>query len=846
MEKSFTDSKRGLFLIIVLFLSFVIPLVSTAVIYTVSKNGINDKSKKEFSSRADLQERAVQRRITRYVTVLKGTAGLFSGSEKVTKSEFETYVEEVDPKESIPGALGIGFIANVPVDELEDFIKTQEADRKSEFKVRPVPSVENEFFIITFIEPEEINARTIGFNMAFEPNRRKAAIESRDLDLPQITNSVELLQDENKKAGFLIFLPVYKADMPVATKEERLAAFEGWVYSPLFASDFFGALIQEEEFVSFEATVSETDSELNENEIYSNLSRPMEEPKFKEQRKISFLGQTWNATYVSSPEFEDNIDYSEADAFLFGGLALTLISVLLGIVIFRRSQYVEKEVEEKTRELVERDERFSRVVAGANTGIWDWMDLSRDELYWSPQFLNLIGYEEGEIEQSGKVFREKLIHPDDMPVSIAAFERSLATGERYETEYRLKTKEGVYKWFLVNGIITVDPNTGVQRVSGSISDIDDLRKTREDLKISKERLSLAIEGSKIGLFDLNDVDSDDGYLSEQTYALLGYSKKELEPKVSSFTNLVHREDKKRSVSQVFRAIKNISEFGFECRMKHKNGTYLWVEAKGAVTINPQNGKKRITGSIHDISERKEVEKLKNEFVSTVSHELRTPLTSIKGSLGLLSGTMLDELSSEARALVEIANRNSERLGVLVNDILDMEKLTSGKLEFFIDTIEIGPIVEKSVDSIEAIAQVNNIAIQVKKIDENLRVDADPERLSQVLHNLLSNAIKFSDDGEKVEVYVLRSEDSIRICVEDNGSGVPEEFRSKIFGQFSQSDSSSTRAQGGSGLGLYISQKFMDRMNGKIGFDPKETGGTIFWIEFLLSNGIKHKRVHADE
>lgn len=838
-------SKKGVFLFVVVVLSLLIPLAATSTTYSVAKDEVESKNRQRFESRTNNQEQLIQERIRQYVGVLKGASGLFIASDVVTRDEFRNYAMAVDSKNSIPGALGLGFIADVPTSQIDNYVDQQNKSGNEGFEIKPDLSYENGYYIITYVEPFEVNDLAIGLNIAFENNRREAAIASKESGEPRITKSVQLVQGGQGEAGFLIFFPIYAANVPLDTQDQRLSAFKGWVYSPMIAKDFFEALTVNEGLSSLDVQVYEKTENNNDVEIFNDLSKPAQESKYVDERKISFLGQIWNVKQVSSPEFESQMDYSQANTLLFGGLFLSFISLMLGLVIFRRSSYVEKEVESKTLKLLESDERFERVVVGANTGIWDWFDVTQDHIYWSPQFYSLLGYEDREVESSGKFFTEQVIHPEDLSGSIEAFENAVRNGNRYETEYRLKTKSGMYRWFLANGFISNDPETNVQRISGSISDITDLHNAREDLETSKERLSLAVEGSQIGLFDLDDVGKDEGFLSEQTYKLLGYEAEELEAKASSLVSLVHPDEREFAVSQVVQAIKNISNFVFECQIRKKEGSYIWIEAKGAVTVNPQTGKKRTTGSFIDISERKEIEKLKNEFVSTVSHELRTPLTSIRGSLGLLSGTMLDELPDEAKNLLEIANRNSERLGVLIDDILDMEKLTSGKLEFFIDAIGIGGLVNRCVGSIEAYAQIHNIKIRMQSIDENLKVDADPERLSQVLSNILSNAIKFSGDGEVIEVYVRKSEDSLRICVEDNGSGVPEEFRSKIFGQFSQSDSSSTRSQGGSGLGLYISQKFMERMKGKIGFDPKESGGTIFWLEFKISEGMEHKRVRVD-
>ncbi len=249
-----------------------------------------------------------------------------------------------------------------------------------------------------------------------------------------------------------------------------------------------------------------------------------------------------------------------------------------------------------------------------------------------------------------------------------------------------------------------------------------------------------------------------------------------------------------------------------------------------------NGQRVFTGIMRDITERKKVDRLKNQFVSTVSHELRTPLTAIRGALGLVLGREKDTLSDRGIRLLETANRNSERLTYLINDILDLEKIDSGKLEFDMQPVDICTLTRRAVEENESYTRTLNVAL---KFDSDccstaLMVKGDEQRLLQVYANLISNAAKYSPEHGTVVIKVSRLGDSARVSVLDNGSGIPEAFHSEIFSRFAQADSSDSRQKGGTGLGLAICKAIIDAHTGHINFRTLEGVGTEFYFELPCS------------
>lgn len=245
--------------------------------------------------------------------------------------------------------------------------------------------------------------------------------------------------------------------------------------------------------------------------------------------------------------------------------------------------------------------------------------------------------------------------------------------------------------------------------------------------------------------------------------------------------------------------------------------------------------------IHDIAARKKVDKLKNEFVSTVSHELRTPLTSITGALGLLVGGAVPEMPGKAMDLLIIAKNNAERLGRLVNDILDIEKLEFGKMQLDIRNFDLLELLR------QAIAQNSGYAlkygVRLELVDQqventNITIAVDQDRFLQVMSNLISNAVKFSHMDGVVKVLVETSNHSATVYIQDFGTGIPEEFRKKIFQKFAQADSSDTRKRDGTGLGLSISRVIVEKMGGTIDYITEIDKGSTFFFSFPLNDQKK--------
>ena len=242
--------------------------------------------------------------------------------------------------------------------------------------------------------------------------------------------------------------------------------------------------------------------------------------------------------------------------------------------------------------------------------------------------------------------------------------------------------------------------------------------------------------------------------------------------------------------------------------------------------------------VEDITEDQRVERLKSEFVATVSHELRTPLTAIMGSLGLLKSNAVAD-QSRAQELLLNAHRNSERLLMLINDILDMEKISAGKMEYNKSLFPVMEFAEQAIQNNAAYGDQHKVRYEIiQRVAGDLVMCVDQHRLMQVMSNLLSNAAKFSPEHSVVEILLESNAEKVTIRVRDYGVGIPEEFGDNVFERFSQADSSTIRRAGGTGLGLSISRNIINDHGGRIWFETEVGKGTCFYFTIPLADACQ--------
>jgi PAS domain S-box-containing protein len=262
-----------------------------------------------------------------------------------------------------------------------------------------------------------------------------------------------------------------------------------------------------------------------------------------------------------------------------------------------------------------------------------------------------------------------------------------------------------------------------------------------------------------------------------------------------------------------------------------DGTYRRADGMDfsvELTVGPVHSGEDVSGAVlmfRDVTERRAIDRMKDEFVSVVSHELRTPLTSLRGALGLLQGGLLTEATPKAQRMVHIAVESTDRLIRLINDILDVERIAAGKLALHRQAWPAANLVGRAVAEMRGLASQAGVHLEVRAAGGT--VDADADRIVQTLANLLSNAIKFSPEQGTVRVTVAERGSEVMVSVSDEGSGIPLDHHESVFGRFAQVDASDTRANEGSGLGLAICRGIVEQHGGRIWVDSEPGAGATF-------------------
>ena len=284
------------------------------------------------------------------------------------------------------------------------------------------------------------------------------------------------------------------------------------------------------------------------------------------------------------------------------------------------------------------------------------------------------------------------------------------------------------------------------------------------------------------------------------------------------------------------------EAGIRARCVRRDGLEIVCEFSLTPLVNEAQDIVSVIAQCRDITQQIEAERVKKEFTSTLSHELRTPLTSIIGSLQLINTGMFGTLDQDAAELALVAERNAQRLLDLINDILDLERIDSGRLSLNAEDVALDELLQESVVLNRSYAERFGVRLQMSAEPPKVLVRADRRRLLQVMTNLISNAAKFSPEGGHVELSVSCTDARVQVSVEDRGPGIPQEFRSRIFGRFAQADSALTRKKGGTGLGLAICKRLIELMGGEIWYSDREGGGTSFHFK-LPAQGAPARVLH---
>jgi PAS domain S-box-containing protein len=471
-------------------------------------------------------------------------------------------------------------------------------------------------------------------------------------------------------------------------------------------------------------------------------------------------------------------------------------------------------------------------------GVFDW-DISNDALVWTPQMEEIFGLAAGKFEGHIDDWRRR-VHPDDLPEVLSVLATSMAHREpTCKEDYRFVRPDGEVRWIAVQGAFEYSDSGSAARMIGVGTDITDQKIREEQSRLDKERLTLALESGALGFWDWN-IQTGEVFYGGCWASMLGYSSEEIAPSICTWDELVHPEDK----PGVDKALQShiageLPEYESEFRLRKKDGSWLWVLSRGRLVSRDAKGAPLravgIHANVHEQhlirEELRAAAKRKDEFLATLAHELRNPLAPLRTGLEILRRDPAGPGGIQAR---EMMDRQLIHMVHLVDDLLDVSRITRGKLELRRAELSLRSIVQVAVESSMPAIEAAHHRLAMRIPSEEVVIYGDATRLSQVVSNLLLNAAKYTPDHGLIELEAHVRGRQVVLKVIDNGLGIPKEMLGNVFEMFGQVNQTLERAQGGLGIGLALVRNIIDLHGGRVYAESAGVGkGSSFTVELPI-------------
>lgn len=462
----------------------------------------------------------------------------------------------------------------------------------------------------------------------------------------------------------------------------------------------------------------------------------------------------------------------------------------------------------------------------AKIGSWEY-DHETNRRSWSEELFNILDFDPSlPIPTCQEIL--DLIHPEDLLLVQDTLRKGHNKGKSWEINYRLLLSDGRIKYVESRGESTVNLEGKVTRVLETLMDVSDRIQAERSLQRTKEQLELITDALPILIAY---IDNQQRYrYNNRTYETW-YGKPSYSLRGKLVKDILGDENYQKVKPYIESALAGRT-VTFESQPTAQNGSSYWISVTYIPDYDASGKIKGFFSMIDDITERKAIDRMKSEFISIASHEMRTPLTSVHGVLELLCAERLGELSDQGKVMAHLALRNSDRIVNLVNDILNLERIESGRDEITKIPCDSASLIQQAIDTVSSIAREQKIILSTNFV--SITLSGDRDRLIQTLTNLLSNAIKFSPANSEVTISAQLHGNKIQFSVRDRGRGIPQEKLVTIFERFEQVDASDSRKKGGTGLGLAICRHVVKQHGGKIWVDSTYGKGSTFFFSIPLS------------
>lgn len=835
----------------------VITLLLTALAsYTVNQTS-KSKERLRFQNAIERTTDSIEKRLDTYRALLRAGRGLFAANETVSREQFHQFVYSLELPERYPGIQGIGFSVRVDREETEKILEEIQTYNPGRLGISPEYE-RSEYHAILYLEPLDARNRgAIGYDMFSEPVRQAAMERARDTGIAAASGPVTLIQEieEDKQAGFLIYLPIYRSGVTPQSVDERRSQLLGFIYSPFRADNLLMGIFAKEkyptvDFEIYDGTKLNPEFLLHSSKQYQGRNRHSHRPRFRGMRTLDVAGRTWTIAFASTPEFDQLSDRNLVPYIFVTGVLIASILFLL-----TRSQAnaryaaerVAMQLSASQTALNQSEFRLRRLVDANIIGIIIH-DTQGKIVEANDAFLNLLGYSDTAVSQVNWWDMTPLEY---RPVDEEAISDMKATGSHPPFEKEYIRKDGTRVPVLQGTAYLGGPD---DLAVSFVLDLSENKQAELSLKNSETRFRTLIEQSPLS----TQILSPEGQTLQVNRAweeLWGITLAELgdynmlqdqqlvEKGIMPYIRKAFAGESVAIPAVRYELHKTLPETVSDPTQEH------WVKAYMYPVRDRDSNIRELVIVHEDITERQNLEaqlaaraeqlteanRMKDEFLATLSHELRTPLNSILGWSQLLQMRKLD-LTTTTRALESI-ERNTKALTQLIEDLLDVSRMMTGQFRMQVRPVDLTEPIENAIASVQPAADAKKISIGAVFDSEVTLVSGDPARLQQVVWNLLSNAIKFTPTGGRVDVVLQGDRTRAQIIVRDTGSGIAPEFIPYLFERFRQADSAITRSHGGLGMGLAIARHLVELHGGTIGAESPGLGQGATFIVTLPQEAI---------
>lgn len=790
------------------------------------------------------------------LAMLYALRDFYASSKSVERNEFHTFAQGLLSRH--PDIFEFRWLLRVAGNERPAYEESMRKDGFADLKIKEFDSnydlinaaSRTEYFCITYVDPAPEDKVIFGVDASSDPLRRLAMQKACDNDTAVSTGNIRVIGEKENKYAIRVFLPVYANELPHNTLNERRDNLKGFLallfqidkmtelnlsgLSPLginiYIYDEIGS--NRGELLYFHQSRLDTTKAR-----VTGQAGEKEEKSFELKKVFNAAGRKWSIICRSTPEFVTARRSWDSWMALIFGIILTVIATVYIFSLASRSARIAALVEERTRELKESKAQVQRAAD-------EWKDTFNaitDLIFIQDKDFNILRVNKAFCEAfksrpEDLIGRKcyEVVHNTDKPWPGCPAAKAFAEN-RPQTEEVFDKNIGIPLLVRVSPIFDKDG-----KVIGSVhiaTDISERKKVEELLQESQRKMRAIFDQT----FQFIGLMSVDGILLEANRSALEFAGiKESDVLNKPFWEApwwTHSAQLQEKLRQAIKSVAQGEFVRFEATHTAKDGSLHDMDFS-LKPVKDDSGKVvYMIPEGRDITERKKAEekikeaiRIKSEFTSVVSHELRTPLTAIREGICIVLDGSAGKVNQEQKDFLDVAKRNVDRLWRLINNVLDYQRLDSGKMEYDIKENDLNALVREVEQTMRLVAEEKKLMFSTRLAEGLERVKCDHDRITQVLTNLVNNAIKFTDKGA-ITISTQKSENAAVVSVTDTGKGIKQEDMDKLFQDFSQIGKGKERETGSTGLGLAISKKIVQQHGGEIRAESVYGRGSTF--SFLL-------------